>query len=120
MHVPQIDFDKDLGELRFRNMQFSEQTKLSINHYLFRGLKPGGHLEAQFAHDLERALHTADTHNRTVFWAIAMWIREHAPANAQGSYDAVRAWCTDASPAREEFRQECEKKSIWNRLKDKA
>jgi hypothetical protein len=112
---PKIDFDTELGNLRFRGLQFSEQTKESINNYLFKGWMPGGHLESQFAHDLERALYNADTHNRTVFWAIAMWIREHAPEQAQGSYRAVEEWCKNPE-LREEFRAECEKKTMWKTL----
>jgi hypothetical protein len=95
-----IDFEYELRDLGYRGMHFSDQTKDSINLYLFRGLMPGGHLEAQFAHDLERALYNADTHNRTVFWAIAMWIRNNAPDECQGSYDAVDAWCKDANGCR--------------------
>ena len=121
MHIadPKIDFDEELSDLRFMGMQFSEQTKESMNNYLFRGYMPGGHLEAQFAHDMERALYNADTHNRTVFWGIAMWIRDNAPAEAQGSYRAVEDWCSDAmKPVREAFRLECEKKSMWKTLEE--
>ena len=116
----EIDFNEELADLRFKGMQFSEQTKASINNYLFRGFMPGGHLEAQFAHDLERALYNADTHNRTVFWGIAMWIRDHAPAESQGSYTNVNIWCTDdMAPAREVFREYCEKKYVWETLGEK-
>ena len=64
MYVPQIDFDAELLNLRFMGMQFSEDTKASMNNYLFRGWMPGGHLEAQFAYDYERALYNADIHNQ--------------------------------------------------------
>jgi hypothetical protein len=117
MYVPSIDFDEQLQELKFRGMQFSEDTKAAINHYLFKGWMPGGHLEAMFAYDYERALYNADVHNRTVFWAIAMWIRENAPQECQGSYTNVNIWCTDdMAPAREAFRDKCEKESIWKTL----
>jgi hypothetical protein len=118
MYGPSVDFDEQLGELAFRGMQFSEDSKAAINHYLFNGWKPGGHLEAMFAHDYERALYNADVHNRTVFWATAMWIRENAPQECQGSYRAVEDWCTNhMAPAREAFREKCEKESIWKTLR---
>jgi hypothetical protein len=114
MYKTEIDFDADLG-MRFSGVHFSDQTKQAINNYLLSGWMPGGHLEAQFAHDLERALYNADTHNRVVFWAIAMWIREHAPDECQGSYAAVQAYCANKE-AQEQFRQECEKKYMWKKL----
>ena len=98
-----IDFEHELRDLGYRGMHFSEESGDSINNYLFQGLMPGGHLEAQFAHDLERALYNADTHNRTVFWAIAMWIRNNAPAGSQGSYEAVRAWCDNVNDCRSKW-----------------
>ena len=113
-----IDFEYELRDLGYRGMHFSDQTQDAINYYLFQGLMPGGHLEAQFAHDLERALYNADTHNRTVFWAIAMWIRNNAPEECQGSYAAVRVWCTDPE-IRKPFLEECEKKQAWRTLKGK-
>lgn len=112
-----INFDHELRDLGYRGMHFSEQTKESINNYLFKGLMPGGHLEAQFAHDMERALYNADTHNRTVFWAIAMWIRNNAPEECQGSYQAVKAWC-DNPELRKPFYEECEKQRVWRTLND--
>jgi hypothetical protein len=112
--MTRIDFYSDM-DLRYRDMYFSEQTMDAVNHYLLRGLMPGGHLEAMFAYDYERALFNADTHNRTCFWALAMWIRQHAPEGSQGSYAAVEAYCKDTE-AQEDFRQVCEKKSVWKTL----
>lgn len=114
-----IDFEYELRDLGYRGMHFSEQTMESINNYLFRGLMPGGHLEAQFAHDLERALYNADTHNRTVYWAIAMWIRNNAPEECQGSYKAVKAWCADPE-LRKPFLEVTEKKHAWRVLNGDA
>ena len=110
-----IDFEHELRDLGYRGMHFSEESGDSINNYLFRGLMPGGHLEAQFAHDMERALYNADTHNRTVFWATAMWIRNNAPEECQGSYATVKAWCADPD-MRRPFVELHEKKKVWNTL----
>ena len=112
-----IDFYGDMDN-RYRDMYFSEQTMDAINHYLLKGLTPGGHIEAMFAHDYERALFNADTHNRTCFWALAMWIREFAPAESQGSYTAVTAWCNNKE-WQETFRTYCEKKYVWETLGEK-
>lgn len=111
-----IDFD--LGEGRYMMMQFSEDFKGSMQRYLLQGLSPGGFATAMLAHDMERALYNADTHNRTVFWAVAMWIRERVPAQAQGSYEAVEAWCQDRNGCRTEFQREYEREQTWLTLVD--
>lgn len=113
-----IDFDKNIySNLRYMGMELSKDVENSITLYLFEGLKPGGHLEAMFAYDYERALHNADTHSRQVFWATAMWVRECAPAEAQGSYEAITNWCKNEE-LRNAFRIKCEKKAMWDTLKD--
>lgn len=106
-----IDFD--LSEDRFMMMQFSEDFKDSMERYLLHGLDPGGFTAAMLACDFERALYNADTHNRRVFWAIAMWIRQRLPGAAWGSYEAVAAWCQDQGGCRSEFVQEYEKEQTW-------
>ncbi len=106
-----IDFD--LNEDRFMMMQFSEDFKGSMERYLLHGLEPGGFATAMLAHDIERALYNADTHNRRVFWAVAMWMRERVPLAAQGSYEAVAAWCRDLDGRRSEFAQEHDKEQTW-------
>lgn len=113
-----IDFDREVFyNLKYMGMQFSRDSQESITNYLFHGLNPGGHLSAMFAYDYERALFNADIHNRQVFWATAMWIRECAPPQCQGSYEAVTAWCNDQA-ARDKYRVDCEKKAMWNALKE--
>lgn len=87
-----VDFKLPLGSDFAR---FSEDFKDSVEHYLINGLEPGGFTTAMLACDLERALYNADTHNRKVYWAIAMWIRERCPEGSWGSYEAVDAWCED-------------------------
>jgi len=118
MERVKLDLDREVHyNLKYMGMRFSQETTDALNRFLFDGLPPGGHLEAMFAYDFERALYNADTHNRTVFWGIAMWIRDHAPAESQGSYTNVNIWCTDdMAPVREAFRVECEKKSMWQTL----
>lgn len=106
-----IDFD--LRDGRFMMMQFSEDFKGSMERYLLNGLQPGGFATAMLAHDMERALYNADTHNRTVFWAIAMWIRERVPSAAQGSYETVEAWCRDQDGIRSAFKEKYEKEQTW-------
>lgn len=101
------------GDARYAWAHFSEDFKGSMERYLLDGLRPGGFAEAMLAHDLERALFKADTHNRQVFWAIAMWIRDRLPSNCQGSYAAVDAWCEDQDGTRTAFREHCEKAKVW-------
>ena len=101
------------NDSRFSWAEFSKDFKDSMERYLIQGLKPGGFAEAMLAHDYERALYNADVHNRQVFWAVAMWIRDRAPSIAQGSYSAIEAWCQDLDGMRSEFRRQCEKERIW-------
>jgi hypothetical protein len=105
--------DWDLSDGRFMTMEFSEDFKGSMERYLLQGLKPGGFGEAMLACDWERALYNADTHNRTVFWAVSMWVRERLPEGSWGSYDAVDAWCRDQDGRRSVFRKQYDKESVW-------
>ena len=105
--------DWTLGDGRFMTMEFSEDFKGSMERYLLQGLKPGGFGEAMLACDWERALYNADTHNRTVFWAVSMWVRERLPEGSWGSYDAVDAWCRDQEGRRSVFRKQYDKESVW-------
>lgn len=106
-----IDFD--LHEDRFSMMPFSEDFKGSMERYLLHGFQPGGFATAMLACDMERALYNADVHNRKVFWAIAMWIRERAPAGSWGSYNAVEAWCGDTDGRRSAFKEQYDKETVW-------
>lgn len=96
--------------------QFSEDFKESMVNYLIHGLGPGGFATAMLANDLERALYNADTHNRTVYWGIAIWIREELPDHAWGSYQAVEDWCRDQDGRRTAYMAELEKKYMWKIL----
>jgi len=115
-----LDFETEVYEnLRYMGMRFSEQTTEALNRFLFDGLPPGGHLEAMFAYDFERALYNADSANKQTYWGLAMWIRECAPRECQGSYEAVQWWCSsDAREARDSYYKECEQKYMWNELKN--
>ena len=95
---------------------FSEDFKDSMERYLFNGLEPGGFATAMLAHDLERALYNADTYNRKVFWAIAMWVRETCPEQATGSYERVRDWCDNKDGRRDRYKEELEKAFAWKQL----
>lgn len=96
-----FDFEQEVYyKLKYMGMRFSVQTNEALNLYFFHGLKPGGHLEAQLAHDLERALYNADSANKQSFWGLAMWIRECAPEGSHGSYEAVEAWCKNEDDRR--------------------
>lgn len=105
--------DWDLSDGRWNMMEFSEDFKGSMERYLLQGLKPGGFGEAMLACDMERALYVADTHNRTVFWAIAMWVRERMPQGSWGSYEAVDAWCHNVDGRRTEFKEQYDKETVW-------
>lgn len=105
--------DWDLSDGRWAMMEFSEDFKGSMERYLLQGLAPGGFATAMLACDWERALYNADTHNRTVFWAVAMWIRERLPGGSWGSYEAVDAWCRDVDGRRTEFKDQYDKETVW-------
>jgi hypothetical protein len=112
-----IDFDNQ--NLRYMGMEIPNHTQETIENYLIRGWAPGGFVESMIAKDYERALYTADTANRQMFWAIAMWIIEWMPAQAQGSYQAIELWRDDLGSRRTEFVKSIEQKHIWKTLSEK-
>jgi hypothetical protein len=96
-----LEFD-DLG-YKYSGMVVPPNTQMSIRHYMIHGYEPGVFVSAMLAHEYDKALYNADTYNRQMFWAIAMWIRENLPDEAQGSYDNVNAWCKDKDGIRTHF-----------------
>lgn len=64
-----------------------------IYNYLVYGYEPGSCFTAVLANDFYAAIqssHPANTVN--AFKSLAGWIREHMPAEAYGSYLAVKHW----------------------------
>lgn len=113
-----IDFDEAYLDLKNMGMQIPEHTQHTLDNYFIRGWMPGGFCEALLAKDYDRALAIADTANRQMFWAIAMWIREHAPVDSFGSYEAVDDWVNDVNGVRTEFARKADKSYVWRKLKE--
>jgi hypothetical protein len=113
-----IDFDN--LELKHMGMEVPIHTRETIENYLIRGWAPGGFVESMIAKDYERALYCADTGNRQMFWAIAMWINESMPAESRGSYKAIEMWRDDLGGRRSAYRTEIEKQAVWKKLKEVA
>lgn len=111
-----IDFANVTGNLKYMGMEVPEHTRESITNYLLYGFEPGGFVSAILAQDYERALYAADTANRQMFWAVAMWVREHAPAGSWGSYEAIEVWRLDQAGQRTQYRTEIEKEAVWKQL----
>lgn len=111
-----LDFEKTTVDLRFMGMEIPDHTRGTITNYLFRGWAPGGFVESMIAKDYERALYCADTANRQMFWAIAMWINECAPKQAIGSYDALEHWRDDLGGRRTAWATAREKEFMWKTL----
>lgn len=114
-----IDFDSSSKNLKYMGMEVPEHTRETIKNYLIHGWAPGGFVESMIAKDYERALYCADTGNRQMFWAIAMWINECMPAKSRGSYKAIELWRDDLDGCRSEFVKEIEHKYIWKTLSEK-
>ena len=113
-----IDFNDH--NLKYMGMEVPHHTRDTIVNYLLRGWAPGGFVEAMIAKDYERALYSADTANRQMFWAIAMWINESMPAESRGSYTAIEKWRDDLGGRRSAYRNEIEKQAVWKKLKEVA
>jgi hypothetical protein len=113
-----IDFDN--LDLKHMGMEVPGHTRDTISNYLLRGWAPGGFVESMIAKDYERALYSADTANRQMFWAIAMWINESMPAQSRGSYKAIEMWRDDFGSCRSTYRTELEKKAVWKKLTEVA
>jgi hypothetical protein len=107
-----VDWDLST-DLQYADTVFSDDFKGSIERYLMYGYQPGGFATAMLARDYERALYTADVHNRKVFWGIARWISERMPAGSWGSYETVDAWCWDTDGRRTKFKEKREKEQVW-------
>ena len=104
-------------DLRDMGMELSLDTQKAIEDYVLRGWAPGGHLEAMFAHDYERAFACADTANRQTIWALWRWIRDSAPPLCHGSYLAIDLWRNDVDGRRTDYVKGLEQKAIWNKLR---
>ena len=113
-----IDFDN--LDLKHMGMEVPGHTRDTISNYLLRGWAPGGFVEAMIAKDYERALYSADTANRQMFWAIAMWINESMPAQSRGSYKAIEQWRDDLNGRRSAYVKEVEQKAVWKKLTEVA
>ena len=113
-----IDFND--SNLRYMGMEVPKHTQETITNYLLRGWAPGGFVESMVAKDYERALYCADTGNRQMFWAIAMWINESMPAESRGSYKAIEHWRDDLDGRRTAYRNEIEKQAVWKKLQEVA
>ena len=107
-------------DLRDMGMELSLDTQKAIEDYVLRGWAPGGHLEAMFAHDYERAFACADTANRQTIWALWRWIRDSAPPLCHGSYQAIGMWRDDVDGCRTDYVKRCEKDFVWSKLKEQA
>jgi len=107
-----------VSKIYFRGMEIPDHTQESLENYLIKGWMPGGFLESILTCDYERALYTADTANRQQFWAIAMFVREHAPDGSWGSSEAVKLWSIDKDGRRAVYARKVEKDFIWNSLKE--
>ena len=112
-----IDFNN--STLKYMGMEIPHHTRETITNYLIRGWAPGGFVESMIARDYERALYSADTANRQMFWAIAMWINECTPPASRGSYAAIEQWRDDLGGRRTEFVKSIEQDYIWKKLKEK-
>ena len=112
-----IDFNN--SNLKYMGMEIPHHTRETITNYLIRGWAPGGFVESMIARDYERALYSADTANRQMFWAIAMWINECTPPASRGSYAAIEQWRDDLGGRRTEFVKSIEQDYIWKKLKEK-
>jgi hypothetical protein len=103
-------------DLRNMGIELSLDTQEAIENYLIRGWAPGGHLEAMFAHDYERAFPTADTANRQTIWVLWRWISESAPPLCHGSYQVIDMWRDDLDKRRSDYVRSLEQKAIWQKL----
>ena len=103
-------------DLRNMGMELSLETQEAIENYLLRGWAPGGHLEAMFAHDYERAFACADAANRQTIWVLWSWIREYAPRHCHGSYEAINLWRDDVGGHRTDYVKMLEQKTMWEKL----
>jgi len=111
-----INFDPR-NKFRYMGMEIPIHTQKSLENYLIHGWAPGGFVESMIARDYHRALYCADTANRQMFWAIAMYINECMPVQSVGSHKAIEMWRDDLGSRRSDFVKETEQKRMWDILK---
>lgn len=112
-----IDFDRECDG-RYMGMEIPPHTKETLDNYFIRGWMPGGFCESMLAKDFNRAISIADTANRQMFWAIAVWIKENAPLGSWGSYNAISEWSSDHNCCRSKFADKAKKEFTWRSLKN--
>lgn len=109
-----IDFDMpDDMTLAYTGQAVPEHTQEALEMYLIYGYWPGGFLTACLTGQLFPAVQSADTANRSMFYAIVRWIMHHAPEGSWGSAEAMQAWIDDRDSCRTRYREQCEKRKTW-------
>ena len=88
----------------------------AIDRYVFDGLEPGGFVTSLFAHDLQGAVQRAHPLIHEHFVMIAQWVLWYAPADSQGSYEAVEHWIRDQDGRRSRFQEQYQRERMWRRL----
>ena len=64
-------------------------------NYLVHGFSPGNCFTSVLANDFAGAIQSSHPANTIeAFKSVSSWIRDHIPAQAKGSYQAVRDWCS--------------------------
>lgn len=71
------------------------QTLRSIDFYVRERIPPGDFLYAVLTNDLKGAISFADNENLEALPAIVAYVRNHTPADCQGSPVKVQQWLED-------------------------
>lgn len=109
-----IDFDmQDDIALAYTGQAVPRHTQEALENYLILGYRPGGFLTACLTGQLFPAVQSADTANRSMLYAIVLWIMHHAPEGSWGSHKNMQAWIDDRDGCRTRYREQCEKRKTW-------
>lgn len=77
---------------RFHERNIPTLTLKNINSYVQERIPVGNFLEAVLSNDLKGAVGTADNENLDALPAIVAYVRNHTPADCQGSPERYREW----------------------------
>ena len=72
--------------------RISEDTRMALWNYFYKGFEPGGHLTAVLCNDLRTAVYNADIANKYTLVPLVHWLTDKTPGCSHGSAYNVGYW----------------------------
>jgi len=72
--------------------RISEDTRMALWNYFYKGFEPGGHLTAVLCNDLQTAVYNADIANKYTLVPLVHWLTDRAPGCSHGNAYNMGYW----------------------------